>query len=70
MTRRQQSGSTTFEGTVETFLDGSEHVIYSFDNGSSSGSWDYTNPDNVSATSRAGALPDFRRDLLGVRCAR
>ncbi len=38
----QQSGSTTFEGTVETFLDGTEHVAYSFDDGSNSGSWDYT----------------------------
>jgi formylglycine-generating enzyme required for sulfatase activity len=34
------------------------------------GSWDYTNPANVTATSRAGAPASHRRDLLGVRCVK
>jgi formylglycine-generating enzyme required for sulfatase activity len=34
------------------------------------GSWDYTNPANLTATTRAGAPPDHKRDLLGVRCVR
>lgn len=34
------------------------------------GSWDYTNPANVSTTTRAGGSPEHARDLLGVRCAR
>lgn len=33
------------------------------------GSWDYTNPANVSSVTRAGGGPDHARDLLGVRCA-
>lgn len=33
------------------------------------GSWDYTNPANVSSVTRAGGGPDHARDLLGFRCA-
>jgi len=34
------------------------------------GSWDYSNPANVRATSRAGGPPGHKRDLLGFRCAK
>lgn len=34
------------------------------------GSWDYTNPDNVTGLSRAGGGPDHARDLIGFRCAK
>ncbi|MBL9021846.1 MAG: formylglycine-generating enzyme family protein [Myxococcales bacterium] len=34
------------------------------------GSWDYSNPANMRATSRAGGPPNHKRDLLGVRCAK
>jgi formylglycine-generating enzyme required for sulfatase activity len=34
------------------------------------GSWDYSNPRNVTATSRAGGPPAHKRDLLGVRCVK
>ena len=34
------------------------------------GSWDYSNADNVTTTTRAGGKPTHARDLLGLRCAK
>ncbi len=34
------------------------------------GSWDYSNPANVTTTARAGGPPGHKRDLLGVRCVK
>jgi formylglycine-generating enzyme required for sulfatase activity len=34
------------------------------------GSWDYSNPLNVTTTARAGGPPGHKRDLLGVRCVK
>lgn len=34
------------------------------------GSWDYTNPANLTATGRTSGDPDNEKDLVGVRCAK